>query len=643
VPSPLVQTISRCLAKAPEDRWQSANDLLFHLRTLAAAPPPIERPRSPTVRRGRSVERTAWIVLVVASIVSTWILTGRRGVSGIVSAPGTATVRFTIAPPAGATFASSNDVPLAVSPDGHSLVYVAAGSDEVRHLWLRSLDSERELMLSATEGANTPFWSPDSQWVGFFAGTSLKKIRVSTGIAQTVVSPVSTFAGAAWSVRDVILFPAGTGGLSRVSAQGGPLSRVTKGQGHFWPQFLPDGEHYLYAAALPAQIMVGSLAEGPHRTLMSFPLRISALGYAAGYVFYVQDRQLFARPFDENRLEFSGEAMRILDQLPVVTNGRAPYSVSAAGVLAFWPHPIGQPAILQWFDRDGRMTTAAVRSPAQYLGFSLSPDARQLVFSRVDAHGGADLWLRDADREHEAQLTFDAASYTPQWSPDGSRLLFSGPGQSPPPKMFVRSVIGAGSLTRVGSAEPQPDFASSWIGDTVVSVRVDPVNRNDLWMHRMSDGTDTRLPVNTAFNESHGKLSPDGRWVAYVTDQSGRDEVWIATFPSGETRRQVSTAGGTAPQWGKGGKELFYLSPARHLMVASMPSGPSGPDGGAPRVLFQMPNLVMEGRVLMPTSNNYVAAPDGERFLAAVSARDPNLPAISIIVNWPALLHGQAR
>jgi Tol biopolymer transport system component len=636
VPSLLVQTISRCLAKAPEDRWQTTNDLLFHLRTVVAATQPIERPRSPAVRRGRFVERTAWVLFVLAAIVGTWILTERRGIPAVAPGPGMASVRFTIAPPAGATFASSQDVPLAVSPDGRSLVYEATGTDGLRHLWLRALDTGRELMLSATEGANAPFWSPDSQWIGFFAGDSLKKVRVSTGIAQTIASPVSTFAGAAWSARDVILFPLGTGGLSRVSAQGGPLSPVTKGQVRLWPTFLPDGEHYLYATGAPARIMIGSLGNEPTRVLMSFPLRSSGLGYAAGYVFYVQDQALFARPFDEERLDFSGTAIRILDRLPVVANGRAPFSVSPAGVLAFWPHALGDPAVLQWFERDGRMIRAAIDSPAQYLGIALSPDARQLVFSRMDANGGADLWLKDLDRESEAQLTFDAASFTPQWSPDGSRLLFSGPGQDPPPKMFVRSVAGA--VSRVGSAGSIPDFASSWIADSVVSVRIDPVNRNDLWMHRMSDGSDTRLAVNTAFNESHGKVSPDGRWLAYVTDQSGRDEVWIATFPSGETRRQVSTAGGTAPQWGRGGNELFYLSPDRHLMAVSIAGGLEGHDVGAAHALFQMPNLVTEGRMLIPTSNNYVAAPNGDRFLAAVSARDPNLPPISIVVNWPALV-----
>ena len=638
VPWLLARTISRCLAKAPEDRWQTANDLLFQLRTIGAAPGPINATQSP-VRRSRFLERGVWAAVVVASITGTWMWATRQGIPTSTPPQGTATVRFTIAPPAGTTLASSQDVPLTLSPDGRSLVYVAAGTDGIRRLWLRSLDSERESMLSGTDGANTPFWSPDGQWVGFFAGNSLKKLRLSTGIAQTVANSVSTYGGASWSTKDVILFPAATGGLSRVSASGGSVSQVTKGQGHFWPQFLPDGEHYIYTAAAPARVMVGALGNEAHRALMNFPVRGSALAYAAGHVFFVRDRELFARPFDQERLEFSGDATRVVVGIPVVENGRAPFSVSAAGVLAYWPQPIGEPAVLTWFDRGGRATDA-VSSAARYLGFALSSDARQLLFSRMDANGGADLWLRDFDRGGETQLTFDAASFTPQWSPDGSRLLFSGPGQGPPPKMFVRAVTGAGTVSRVGSAEPMADFPSSWIGDSVVSVRIDAVNRNDLWIHRMSGGSDTRLSVNTTFNESHGKVSPDGRWLAYVTDQSGRDEVWIATFPSGEPRRQLSTAGGTAPAWGEGSNELFYLSPDRHVMAASMSEHG---EIGAPKALFQMPHMVTEGRLLMPTANNYVVTRDGRRFLAAVSAPNSNASPLNIVVNWPAALNRGGR
>jgi serine/threonine protein kinase/dipeptidyl aminopeptidase/acylaminoacyl peptidase len=643
VPWLLARTIARCMAKAPEDRWQTAADLLFQLRTIGAAPEPIDAPPSRPVRRWRSVERGVWAAVLIASIAGTWLWARRQGVPASVPRQDAATVRFAIAPPAGTTFASSQDVPLTLSPDGRSLVFVAAGTDGIRRLWRRALDAEsdRASVLSGTEGAHTPFWSPDSQWVGFFAGNSLKKLRVSTGIAQTVASAVSTFGGASWSTTDVILFPATTGGLARVSAQGGPVSQVTNGQGHFWPQFLPDGEHYLYAAGAPSRVMVGALGNEAPRTLMTFPVRGSALAYAAGHVFFVQDRELFARPFDPVRLEFSGAPTRVLQGIPVVGNGRAPFAVSAAGVLAYWPQPLGESAVLQWFDRTGR-STAAVASPARYLGFALASDAKQLVVSRMDANGGADLWLLDVDRGRETQLTFDAASFTPQFSPDDSALLFTGPGPAPPPKMFVRAVTGAGTVSRVGSAGMLADFASSWIGDSVVSVRIDPVNRNDLWLHRMSDGSDTRLSVNTAFNESHGKVSPDGRWLAYVTDQSGRDEVWIAAFPSGEPRRQVSTTGGTAPEWGDGSKELFYLSPDRHVMAASI-SGHGGVETTAPHALFQMPTLIAEGHVVMPTAANYVATRDGRRFLAAVSAADPKAPPLNVVVNWPAALSREGK
>ena len=283
----LARTISRCLAKAPEDRWQTANDLLFQLRTISSAEEPIDGRQSRPIGRSPAVERAVWMAIVIAAIVIAWMWPRGQGIPASTVGPQAATVRFTIAPAAGTTFASSDDVPLTLSPDGRSLAYVAAGADGIRRLWLRALDSDRESMLSGTDGANTPFWSPDSQWVGFFAGNSLKKLRLSTGIAQIVAGSVSTYGGASWGAGDVILFPAATGGLSRVSASGGPVSQITGGEGHFWPQFLPDGEHYIYATAAPARVMVGVLGTEENRTLMHFPVRSSALAYAAGHLFFV--------------------------------------------------------------------------------------------------------------------------------------------------------------------------------------------------------------------------------------------------------------------------------------------------------------------------------------------------------------------
>jgi eukaryotic-like serine/threonine-protein kinase len=470
----------------------------------------------------------------------------------------------------------------------------------------------------------------------------LKKIRVSSGLAQVVIGNVPCCGGATWNADDVIVFPAAVGGgLVRVSAQGGSMSPVTKNEskgGHFWPQFLEDGRHFIFGAGASRSIYVGSLGNERPRLLMTFPLRISSLAHVPGYILFVQDAALFARPFDEKRLEFSGDAKQVLDGVPVTGPGRAPFSVSRAGVLSYWPHPVGITAVLRWFERDGR-SVPAVDSPAQYVGFSLSPDARQLVFSRTARNGGTDVWLRDLTRGDERQLTFDGAAFTAQWSPDGKRIVFSGPGQSPPPKLFVQALEGASAPSVVGDSST-PNFASSWSGDgqSIVSVRMDSTTGNDLWVQRLQGtGPGERLPFNTPSNESDGKVSSDGRWIAYVTDETGKDEVWIATFPTGTIRQQVSIGGGTSPQWSGNGKELFYIHDEK-LVVVPFTAGQAGVEFGTPHVLFQINNLAGVDRLVFPTSNAYAVTSNGQRFLVAVGAADHNAPPISVVVNWQALL-----
>ncbi len=332
--------------------------------------------------------------------------------------------------------------------------------------------------------------------------------------------------------------------------------------------------------------------------------------------------------------------IRVLDGIPVSGPGRAPFSVSASGVLAYWPYPAGIPAALHWFGRDGRESSPAVNSPAQYAGFALSPDARRLVFSRAAKNGGADLWLRDVVEGTEHQLTFDGAAFTPQWSPDGARIVFTGPGENPPPKLFIRDITDTSPASRFVVAQA-PNFASSWSADgrSIVSVRIDPASRNDLWVQRVQDGAAERLSFNTPFNESHGKVSPDNRWIAYMTDESGADEVWVARFPSGDGRRQVSVGGGTSPQWGDGSKEILYISGNNQLMAAPFTDGQTGVNVGPPRALFPIPNIAEIDWLLYPTANTFVAASNGQRFLVAVRAPDPDAPPINIVVNWRALLN----
>jgi serine/threonine protein kinase len=640
VPNALTRTIARCLSKNPEDRWQTANDLSFQLRSMLAVS---DRPAL-TERRWRSRwrERAAWAAALMTCLAVAAFIWTRVPSTGIGRPDSRPSVRFSLAPPDGESFASGFDMPFAVSPDGRLVAYVSITVAGTRNLRVRSLEDEQEHRISGTEGASSPFWSPDSQWVGFFAENSLKKVRISNRLVQIVARNVTTYGGAAWNADDVIVFPrTRPGGLSRVSAQGGPVVPATtpvEGS-HFWPQFLADGEHFIYAATIPGRLSLGSLRNEPPRELMKFPVRISSLAYVPGYILFVQDSTLFARPFDERRLQFSGEPVRVVEGIPVIGFGRAPFSVSAAGVLAYWRNAVGTPSVLEWFDRDGR-ASPAVDTPAQYIGFAISPDGRQLALSRTGKDGGADLWLRDLARGTEKQLTFDAAAFTPQWSPDGTRLAFSGPGEKPPPKLFVKDIGHQGlAVLLTAPATTAPDFASSWSADgrSIVTVREDAASGDDLWVHHPENGGAEPLPFNTRFNESLGKVSPDSRWITYVTDESGRDEVWVARFPEGKRRQQVSIGGGTSPQWGEGSREIVYIAPDQRLMATAFDTGVVV---GTPRELFQIENLAEEDRSLFfATRNDYVATANGQRFLAAIRVRDPHAPPVTIVVNWPALLN----
>jgi serine/threonine protein kinase len=643
VPDALARTLARCLSKNPEDRWQTANDLSFQLQSPIVVS---DRPGpTATASVSRWRERAAWTAAVLTCLAVAAFMWTRVPSTAAGRPDNRPSVRFSLVPPGGESFASGFDTPFAISPDGRSVAYVSTTGAGTRNLWLHSLEDEQEHRISGSEGANSPFWSPDSQWVGFFADNSLKKVRTSNGLVQIIARNVTTYGGAAWNADDVILFPpARPGGLSRVSAQGGPVvpaTTPTEGS-HFWPQFLEDGEHFIYVTTIPSRLNVGSLRSEPPRELMKFPVRISSVAYVPGYILFVQDSTLFARPFDGQRLEFSGEPVRIVDGIPVIGFGRAPFSVSAAGVLAFWPYAVGTPSVLEWFDRAGR-ASPAVDTPAQYIGFAISPDGRQLALSRAGKEGGADLWLRDLAHGTEQQLTFDAAAFTPQWSPDGTRLAFSGPGEKPPPKLFVKNIGYQGPAVRLTApGTTAPDFAAGWSADgrSILSVRVDPARGDDLWVHHPETGAGEPLPFNTRFNESLGKVSPDNRWITYVTDQSGRDEVWVASFPAGELRRQVSIGGGTSPQWGEGSREIVYVAPDQRLMAAAFDTSDTGVAVGTPRALFRIENLAQEDRSLFfATRNDYDVASNGQRFLAAIRVKDPHAPPITIVVNWLALLN----
>jgi len=421
------------------------------------------------------------------------------------------------------------------------------GHDSVKRLWIRALDATRvdAIAVAGTEDANTPFWSPDGAWVGFFSRHRLLKVRVSDRRVHTIATHVSTMAGATWSTDGVILFTGGPGGLSRVAAEGGAVVPVTTDEGsHFWPQFIGDGRHFLYAAALPGEIRLGSLTGEPSRVVMKVHLNPSSLVYTRGYLFFGRDSTLFARAFDESTLEFVGEPIELLAGIPVTQLGRMPFSVSAAGPLAVWPYPGGTPATLRRFTETGT-SVAVSETPARYVGVALDANGRRLAVSRRNVSGGADVWVRDLGGSTDTQLTFDGVAFAPRWSPDGGRLVFTST-TKPPPRLLIKSLQRPTAEIELGGSR-LPAFTSSWSSDgaRIVSVRIDPATRDDLYLDYLRDGRAERLPMNTAANEYQAVVSPDDRWLAYVTDESGRDEVWVASFPLAEVRRQVSIDGGT--------------------------------------------------------------------------------------------------
>jgi serine/threonine protein kinase len=635
IPASLARTLSRCYAKDPDERWQSASDLLFQLQSLTTLSAPIAVAAAPSRQWSAWVERGLWLGLAaVATIVGAgWVPRGGSAPEETAVPP---SLVFSVPPPRGWSLAGLS-TPFALSPDGKSLAYVAAGDDGIGHLWLRSLDVDRERLLPGTEGAHAPFWSADSQWIGFFAARTLKKVRASTGVSQIVARDVMTTGGASWGAHDDIIFPGSLQGLTRIAADG-RMSRVNVEPGNqFSPQFLSDGRHFIYSATSRNAFAVASLDGGSPRTVMSVNVGTSPVAYARGYVFFVQDGALLARPFDEQRFEFTGDAKPLATGIPAVSPSLAPFAVSNSGVLAYWTTPLGRPAVLTWIERDGR-ASIAIDTPARYRGFSLSPDGERVVFSRMGKMGTEDLWLRHWRDKNETPITFNGAAFLPLWSPDGAEVAYAGFGVRPPPNVYVKSLRSDREASLVGSSS-YPAFATGWTpdGQTIVVGHVGGLpGHTDLWNQPRAGGPEQRLWFNTPANENQGRVSPDGNWIAYVTDESGSLEVWLASYPSGTVKRQVSRAGGSSPEWGP--NEVFFIDPNRQLMAARVTAGPAGPQVATAQVVARIPTLIEVEMGAGPASNPFAVSSDGQRFLVAQRAHDPNAAPITVVVNWPALL-----
>ncbi len=637
-PPALDRAVSRALTKNPDDRWQTARDLRGELEWIAEGGSQAGAPAHAVVGPGWR-GRAGWIVaatllaVLAVSLPSTVIRLARDPDQPPLT-------RFIVAAPEKTAFGDS----FSLSHDGRKLAFVAAKEGK-NHLWVRALESLDARQLEGTENAVFPFWSPDGRFIGFFAEGKLKKVDVATGAVQSLCD-ANDSRGAAWSRDGVILFtPNYTSPLFSIASSGGAPIQVTKlddvtakESSHRWPSFLPDGRHFVYFARAgsrgESKIYLGSLDSEQRRELVA---SASGAAYALpGYLFYMVDGNLLARPFDASRLEFMGEPVLLAETVQrfgeLGPSGYGAFSVSQSGTLAYRS---GETLTTQlaWFDRRGARLES-VGPPGRYDEPALSRDGRRIAVGRSDPNGSSDIWILDLSRGTFSRLTFDPATdATPVWSPEGDRIVYSS-NRAGPFSLFWRLSSGAGDEEQIlgGKYGIWPDDWSS-DGRFILYEESGPDTAIDLAVLPASGERKPSSFLKTKFSELHGQFSPDGRWVAYTSDESGRTEVYVQPFPPEGGKWQISVDGGGQASWRRDGREIFYVTPGRDLMAVSV-STQSGFKAGIPERLFTLstPDLGLTN-----SKNNHVVAADGQRILVNALSQEDS-PPIIVVLNWASML-----
>ena len=636
-PPGLERIVRKCLAKDPDDRWQSARDLASELRWIAETSSPASvttglaetaRLRMPSTRRERMWMGVAAAAFVVAAIAVALPYFKREP-------PGIGVVRFSIPAIERARAAGAPRV----SPNGRRLSTVGLGPTGTGNiLTLASIDSLAGTGVPGTEGSTFSSWSADSRYVAFFQGGKLKKVEFGASVSQTLCDAPSGV-GSTWNRDGVIVFAASTaGGLSRVAQSGGvptiltTLDPARQEISHRFPWFLPDGDHFLYLVrstdSAKTGIYVASL--GNPNTARFIVRTDYDAAYASGYLLFVRERTLMAQAFDLKRLQITGEAAPLVEQIETTSaTGRAGFSVSDNGLLVT---RIGATTTqLAWVDRSGRPLETlgpleAYRNPA------LSPDGKRVIVERTDPQSGTfDLWLRDLTRGTLSRFTFDPADdMYPVWSPDSRRVVFYSARQ--PRGLYLKDVSGVGAEELFFKADGlQPE---NWTADGqwLAYEAAGPQTGLDVWSLPMTGERKPSAFLQTPFTEMQALISPSGKWIAYCSNESGRSEVYVQSFPRAGSKAQISTAGGSQPRWRPDGKELFYLSSTLRLMVIAVRADTTF-EAGEPTELFQL---------RLPTSplnlrNAYAVGAGGQRFLINVLPEQATASLVATL-NWTEAL-----
>jgi Tol biopolymer transport system component len=633
---PLLDRLIRvCLAKDPEERIQTAHDVVLQLRWIAEGSQ--TGVPQPVVARRKSRERLAWTVAGAAVAVAAWL--------------GFAQIRLPPTPPAKVLRAAvllpervglNNAV---ISPDGSRVVFSGTDATGTVQLWLRPLDADSATRLAGTEGGILPFWSPDGRFIGFFADKKLKRVEASGGAPLALYDVDGV--GGTWAPNGDILFNAASGPILRLPASGGeaiPITTLDTSRGetaHRYPFVLPDGRHFLYLALNLAgnskdpanQIWVGSLDSGSARPLFSANFNPQ---YADGYLLFIrggdQGGSLLAQPFDPARLATSGEPVTLAEHVSLYGDflGLGGFSVSAGGTLVYDASRLL--TRLEWFDRSGNQI-GVFGEPGLHSSPRISPDGSRIAFGVYDSGTQTtQVWVGDVSRGVQTRLTSAPGSNAgPVWSPDGTRVAFQSD-RKHQADVYLRPIGGTEAEEAITDEDGQK-IPMGWssdgrfltvfdrepAGDRLVGISAIPLvgDREPLVVvPRLSD------------NVGGGRLSPDGRWLAYDTNESGRREVYVVSFPEGQHRLQISNAGGANAKWSRSGREVVYTSFDGVVMSVAINTG-NGVQAGTPEPLFQLP----EG-----TGPGWDVSPDGERFLLNVPVIKSSSVPLTLVANWAAAL-----
>jgi len=642
-PAALDRITSTCLAKDPDDRYQSARDLLRDLKwavstdvATAATVPAVARRFS-----GAAIAVVAALLLAVAGLGAIVFRHVRE------PAASTDALQFTIAPPPDTTFATPPGggtgvaTQIAISPDGHALVFVASGPNGYQ-LWLRSIASLDARLLLGTEDATFPFWSPDSRFIGFFAGGKLKKVGVAGG-PPVVLCDALTGRGGTWNRDNVILFsPSTTEPLLRVSGAGGIAQRasVLDGQygesSHRFPSFLPDGRHFIFTGivgtccppAKPGRIRVGELDSMETSNLVPAD---SAAAYSSGHLLFDREGTLMAEPFETASRRFTGDAFPIAEHVGIEGSRYASVSVSATGTLVYGRGVLRPTTRLTWINRAGRIL-GTIGEPATFASVALSSDERRVAATIQAAGDARDIWILDVTRGTPARFTFEPGfTNAALWSPDDARIAYSA-NRNGVPGIHVKRVEGTTSeeLLLAPGANGGAITPTQWSADGhLIFSRTQAVGGSaDIWALPMAGDRKPFSVIATPAPESNGILSPNGRWIAYQSSERTQTQVYVQPFPPTGGKFQVSSNGGFHPIWRGDGKELYFIAADTRMMAVAVDT--SGQfQFGAPTPLFAVNTLALQGGV----GRQFAVTKDG-RFLVNAFQQQATVMPLTVVVNW---------